>query len=191
MTFKTLAAAALALTMAAPALALPVEVDFNIVDFNTSTPIKVTFFGLDNGTTERQAATAIRVVGRYDVYGPHSLTGLTSVRENSFFFFPDGTLVDARFDLNGGFNGNNARDRDGVKGTAAILASLVCNADVGGICNWNESSNIFPGNYYGFGDAEIIVREVVAPVPLPAGGVLLFSALAGVAALKRRKTAAA
>ena len=186
MTFKTLAAAALAMTMAAPALAVPVEVDFNIVDVNTSTPIKVTFFGLDNGTTARQAATAMRVVGRYDVYGPYSLTG-RDVRENSFFFFPDGTLVDTRFDYFLGFIGNNARDRDGVKGTGALFPEFLCNADVGGsICIWEEwSDNISPGVFYGNGDAEIIVREIVAPVPLPAGGVLLFSALAGVAALKR------
>lgn len=134
MTFKTLAAAALAMTMAAPALAVPVEVDFNIVDVNTSTPIKMTFFGLDNGTTADQAATAIRFVGLFDVYGPYPLTGYTFVRENRFFFFPDGTLVETRLDI-AGFPGNNHNGRDGVKGTAAFFTNFICNADVGGsIC---------------------------------------------------------
>jgi hypothetical protein len=176
MTFKTLAAAALAMTMAAPALAVPVEVDLIIDPVGSDSMTTLTLFGLDNGISGDQVATSFSIQTAFDFYGPFAYINYESfLTVNSFTFIPDGNfafdnLVLVRFEVIGFMPGNN----DAPNFNREIYR-INCNGDEGGIaCFYGETALVVTpeGNIGGTSDyigfADVVVREVVAPVPLPA-----------------------
>jgi hypothetical protein len=102
MTFKILAAAALAMTMAAPAHAVPVEVDLiidNLFRTDTTTQLTsfttiVTLFGLDNGIPGDQAATSFSIRTAFDFYGPFAKVDVEDTTTvNNFNFIPGGNFA--------------------------------------------------------------------------------------------------
>jgi len=169
MTIKTLAAAALAITVAAPASAVPIELDL------TFDSVTVTFFGLDDETAGPQAATSFLFVGALDDYS----AGDTSLSSN-VFSFGNGSLATIGIATDGSFV-------QGLNFVGALI-QLICDGSASVVsCLSQEFDNPQNTNFIRFGPASVEIRPLLAPVPLPAGGLLLLSALAGAAALKRRK----
>jgi len=77
MTVKTrIGAAALALTLAAPAFAVPIDLDFEFGN------ISGTLFGLDNADG-LSAATGLQLTGEFDTY---NVSSTQSAQFNSFLF---------------------------------------------------------------------------------------------------------
>ncbi len=90
----------------------------------------------------------------------------------------------------------------GLNGTGDLLGSfqLLANAQNGcsdtGFCHWDFISMTFSGvaQSIQFGEAAFVAafdNVTVAPVPLPAAGWLLLSAIGGLGAVSRRRTQAA
>jgi hypothetical protein len=177
MTFKTLATAAcIALSSATASLAAPINLDFTVGD------VSGTFYGLDDAifSPTPQSATS------FDLFTPIATwTGVnsSSFGDNSFVFSKSGLLS---YNFYSRFPANILDDTFSV----LLLSIDVLNDPAGGypyftaLTGDGEGSNVAYDQEISFANFTI---SPISPVPLPAGGLLLLSGLAGVAALKRRK----
>lgn len=181
MKLTTLAAAAVAFLSAAPAGAARIDLE---LEFST---VKVTFFGLDDAVTTPQPAKAYEFVGIGDTY---NVALLSPLRFNEFVFDSSGLSSVSFDDVTSRF-GPNRRD--------VSLATLSCvtfevTFQSGNHCTFVEVFNVFDstgqvintGEFFGSGTSTATILPP-SPIPLPAGGILLLTGLAGVAALKRRR----
>ncbi|MCE8516298.1 VPLPA-CTERM sorting domain-containing protein [Ruegeria pomeroyi] len=168
MKHKTLlAAAAFAIAIAAPLSAAPIKL---VLSFDGVT---ASFFGLDDGVTGSQSATSWSFAGVLDTYG-----GTSSITNE--FVFSSGNLVYVDFYSNAPVPGTNL----GVNFLETIdcFSSLLDCYSQEFTTPTSSQSSIF----FRTGTATVTTTPIT-PIPLPAGGVLLLSALAGAALLKRPK----
>ncbi len=164
MNLKSLVATtAFALVFAPPGLAAPIDLDFTLGGRPG------TFFGLDDADGVSSASSVI-LTGLQDSYlflpiGP----------EPNAFTFSAGALTDIAFSFVGPIIG------DEVDG---ILDNFDCSIDS---CIIRERTIPFDvTTNLTYSPPAFTIRPVTA-VPLPAGGVLLFSGFIGLASLVRRK----
>lgn len=172
MKYKTLAAAAVAALLAAPVGAAPIDLKLS---FDGA---EVTFFGLDNADTTSQKATGYSFIGTHS-YQVQIGSFENSVNPNSFTFSDVGQLQTVDI-----FSDPTAESNDQL----GMLFELSCKTT---FCSAIEVNNEPPETFFWGGGITVGPLPTVTPVPLPAGGVLLMTALAGFAALKRRKKVAA
>jgi hypothetical protein len=174
MTFKTLATAAcIALSSATASLAAPINLDFTVGG------VSGTFYGLDDAIFTTQS------VSSFDLTTPaYVWTGVSSLfaLNNSFVFSLSG-LVSFDFVQNNG--------KLDVTGTA-FLNELLVDSSEGTLDYVVERKNVsfivgLPLYFTETITTANFTTTPISPVPLPAGGLLLLSGLAGVVALKRRK----
>ncbi len=165
------AAAAVALSMAVPANAVPVEIDFFVQSKNY---VGGTLFGLDNEIAGQQQVTMVEWnagASTFDITATNPPTSLGFVE-----FDPTGTFV------------LNAEVEHG-----AVVSQFGTQLDwllrIIGSRN-NNSFVLNNGNFTTYGSSGTTIREAVSAVPLPAGAVLLLSGLGGLAVAKRRKSLA-
>jgi hypothetical protein len=173
MAFKTLATAAcIALSSATASYAAPINLDFTVGG------VSATFYGLDDAIFTTQKATS------FDLFAP--IANWTDVDSstfvaNSFVFSLSGLKS---FEFFSGFPVAITDVSGGVKLTVVDLLSDPFES-------YFRYSVAVDGGRGGSADLAISLEnftiDPISPVPLPAGGLLLLSGLAGVVALKRRK----
>lgn len=170
MDLKILAASAFAAVMALPVAAAPVDVELS---FDGTT---VTFFGLNDAIAGPQQATSFNFSGLFDNYSDVG----TGMATDHAFVFEQRALTGWMYNVEQTFDPGDSG--------LYFLAALLC---VGGpsdsFCSSIEVGVPFGGNAFARGDSDLVVRPA-APIPLPAGGVLLISAIACATALKRTKS---
>lgn len=167
-----LGAAVLASTIASPGAAAPIYLDFTL---QGSTG---TFYGLDNELVGKQTASSWDWSGGYDTY-----TNMGMILNG--FTFLSGELTDVDFRITGVSDNNLATFRFRGRSFSTPDSSFWSDSDEVSLCGRPGC----PDNLWR--DLVRTEQRLVSPVPLPAGGLLLLSGLAGVAALKRRKKRAA
>jgi hypothetical protein len=174
MTFKTLATAAcIAFSSATASYAAPINLDFTVGG------VSGTFYGLDDAIFSSQSATS------FDLTTPNSIwTGVSTSGAifNYFEFWTDG-LSDFDFLI---------RDQVSVVYSPSYLELNEFEVVNSGWRTYGPFLGAAEGGAtltrWGYGIAyENFTISPISPVPLPAGGLLLLSGLAGVVALKRRK----
>ena len=174
MTIKTVfTAAAIALTLAAPARAAPIELDFA---FGSTTG---TFFGLDN-------EEASSIATSFDIMGPPGTfldKEVSTFVNNRNFFFSNGDLIGGIFDF--GFT-----DPNNLDDTISVGLNFNQTSLIDGTARFEfirlPSSSL--GQVRDQATTATFTTRLVnpAPVPLPAGGVLLLTALGGIGLWGRR-----
>ena len=167
LTLKSLlGACALATTLAAPAAAAPVNVDFSFAG------VTGTFFGLDDAITTLQPATTVSIFGIADDY---LIADFSAV--SGGFFFSDGDLSFPDVSI-----GPSRQIIEGEAGTGSF-GSLSCSQREG--CTLVEFDN-FEEDFITTGPAAAMFTVTPAAVPVPAGAVLMLTGLAGLAGLSFR-----
>jgi hypothetical protein len=172
MTLKTLATAAcIALSSATASYAVPINLDFTLGDASG------TFYGLDDDKGINQSATS------FDFITPSSFWTAVRISDlyfefdfNQFDFSPSGELVFVW-----------AKFRGSLLSYPSAPFDVIESFDLYGGLGFNVQTRleVFESDVRWAWSAFSITP--ISPVPLPAGGLLLLSGLAGVAALKRRK----
>ncbi len=169
MTMKTLlGAAALASTTASPLAAVPINLDFSFGG------VSGTFYGLDNADGVA-AATSLDFAGLADDYIGIDLTRASS----NAFGFADGALISVDIVIIG--------NQVGTAGTGSF-GHIYSTPSFGYLTSVSSESS--RGPLSGLLEADgrtTFTQQPLSAVPLPAGGLLLLSGLAGIAGLKRRK----
>ena len=158
-----LGTAALAFALSAPVSAAPIELDFSFA------AISGTFFGLDNADGV-SSASSVAFNGGFDSYSFD-----TSGSVSNQFTFLAGSLTDMAF-----------LHVDPVVGSGGIaqLTNFVCLFDN---CTTTEQTIPFGAFFDVPGSIPSFAQRTVSSVPLPAGGVLLASAVLALAGFSRRK----
>lgn len=173
MNLKTFAAAScLSMAMATSAIAAPITLDFA---FGGTTG---TFYGLDDDDGIVSASS-------YDLSfsslggGSFDFTNVSTTQAiSNAFQFSGGALLDVDYSEGGAITSDDG---------AAGLIKLIVGLNVADVSLLDTSTPAFVG----VSSNPVFTINPVAAVPLPAGGLLLLSAVGGVAALKRRKKRAA
>ena len=166
----SITAAGLALSAAATASAAPIALDFE------SGAVSGSFYGLDDSFVGTQQVTSFDFYGNFDDYlSVSAISALfNEVRfENgsiTFFKFFDWAFVDGT----GGFGKLELISFDFLSPGVYLSAS--------------QESNLISGAYaFSSETTTTVTTRQISAVPLPAGGLLLLTGLAGLAAAHRRK----
>jgi hypothetical protein len=168
MTFKTLATAAcIALSSATASLAAPINLDFT---FGAATG---TFYGLNDEDGSSQATSFDLAIGS-DFWTAVSTSG----GGTNVFTFLAGVLTSVNFDKLPVISSNSSPD--------VILYDIFFSTN-DGQNSWIEYGEFAIDSSNEGTEQVSYTISPLSPVPLPAGGFLLLSGLAGVVALKRRK----
>jgi hypothetical protein len=167
---NALAAAAVTIlgVSAGSASAVPIELDFSFDG------VSGTFFGLDSSVTDIQAATSLNINGKLDTY-----SAIPAGTFNNAFVFDQGALLSVSFSLFFVFSGDGGSTF--LEAFEFLDPSFCDDPFCGGMLEFRGSLVTASS-----GPVTFTVREI-APIPLPAGGLLMLSGL-GMAALYRRKT---
>ena len=180
-------AAALALATAAPATAVPINLDFAFGG------VSGTFYGLDNSVDVSQATS-------FDLVTPDfEFSGVTGPFVDNTFTFWGGELFFVDFLIADGVSSDNGKaaltaldlfgvSYVGINGDLAIVESGLGNLDHAGRVSFTQTpAPIVPLSAFAVPLSASAVPLQISAVPLPASALLLLSGLAGVAGLKRRK----
>ncbi|MBG6212041.1 hypothetical protein IWQ49_006746 [Labrenzia sp. EL_126] len=173
MRFKTIAGAILAIAIATPATSAPVAVDVTFGSY------KASIYGLDDSITTYQTASSFELVTPSDTYSccTNSLT-------------PNLILLDATGGISISIGHHPVNTQGMAKGAAGWLLAFFNMTYTSSMALYSLVEQTPTGPAITITNntttATASVRQLTT-VPLPAGGVLLVTALAGAAALNRRR----
>ncbi|MDO9640210.1 MAG: VPLPA-CTERM sorting domain-containing protein [Pseudotabrizicola sp.] len=167
-------------TFSVMALSVLNAFSFRVNDFGLSMDFQANVFSWDGFKTVGSAifSTMGATIGSASMQTVTVNTGTTALGSGQYVAFLQAlTEGNARWGSVAGV--------DSYAGGAFVFQNNTGDTSLWGVSNWTS-------NWQGVGSdlAFEVVLDAVAPVPLPAGGVLLLTALAATAVLRRRKNAA-